>query len=338
MRFRTKYSLLPGFLWILAMAGLWKGCESDTIGDEPGDEPGDQMEQLTGFPDFITPVEDYFFLGIAGTPELDTGSYQLKITGAVKSPVYYSLEQLRNLEIAERTLTIECQGNGANGKLVGTATWKGFRLYDLLEGTGIKEGTTLVRYLCADGYFTYNTLEELKRNDVMGALYMNGEPLPVKYGSPLRIIFPGYYGVRQPGWIIEMELLDSGPEDYYSRYGWHTDSLMAVDSKILFPDNHLKVTRGDAVRIGGTAFGGKRIASVDITTNEGQTWIPATLVKSVDQAYVWVFWMAVYIPTATGEVRIQSRATGKDGRVQPRFDPNYLDGTSSWPSVRITVE
>lgn len=338
MKHIEKYHPVLLNLGALVMIFLAGSCESDTMDENPGDNPGDKKEQLTGFPDFITAVEDYFFLSIGGTPELDTVSYRLKITGAVHTPVYYSLEQLRNLEMAERTLTIECQGNGPNGKLAGTATWRGFRLYDLLEDTGIKEGTTIVKYLSADGYFTYNTLEELQQNDVLGALYMNGEPLTVKYGSPLRIIFPGYYGVRQPGWVVEMELLDSGPQDYYSRSGWHTDSLMSVDSKILFPENHFKATPGDTVEIGGTAFGGKRIASVDITVDDGHTWIPATIVKSMDLDYVWVFWKAVYVPGATGEIQIQSRATGEDGRIQPHSDSNYLDGTSSWPSVRITVE
>jgi len=102
----------------------------------------------------------------------------------------------------ERTVTIKCIGNPVNGPLLGNATWKGFRLYELLLSLEIKEGASTVKYICADGYFTYSTLSELQNANVIDALYMNEEAIPAKYGFPLRIIFPGYYGVRQPGWIF----------------------------------------------------------------------------------------------------------------------------------------
>jgi len=60
----------------------------------------------------------------------------------------------------ERTVTLECIGNQANGNLLCNATWIGFSLFDLLAGLGIKEGVSVVKYTCADGYYTYNTLAE----------------------------------------------------------------------------------------------------------------------------------------------------------------------------------
>ncbi len=152
--------------------------------------------------------------------------------------------------MVEKTLTVECIGNPANGDLLGTATWKGFSVYDLLKNLGIKDGASSVKYLCADGYFTFNTLEELQNREVLGALYMNGEHIPAKYGFPLRIIFPGYHGVRQPGWVVEIELLETGIEDYWSQTQmeiWNTDSSMDIDSKIFFPENNDTLTLGENV-------------------------------------------------------------------------------------------
>ena len=107
---------------------------------------------------------------------------------------------------------------------------------------------------------------------------MNDEPIPRKFGFPLRIIFPGYYGVRQPGWVVEIELLSSGIKDYWGEaqfQNWHTDSSMSVDSKVFFPANRDTLTLGENVRIGGAAYGSKRISGVELTLDDGKTWIPA---------------------------------------------------------------
>ena len=319
---------------MLAMVPFFSGCES-----KPQKQTlPDDADQLLDFPAFITPVEDYFKISIGKIPALDKESYQLQISGAVNKPAVYTLDDLRNLEMVEKTLTTECIENPANGKLLGNATWKGFRLYDLLLGLGINEGVSAVKYICADGYYTYNTLEELQHADILGALYMNDETLPAEYGFPLRIIFPGYYGVRHPGWIVEIELLESGVEDYWSTLGWKTDSPMDIDSKILFPPYNSKFTFGDSVRIGGSAYGSRRIAAVDITVDDGKSWIPATIKQDMEEDYAWIFWEVTFMPQSTGTLTINSRATALDGSVQPRLDPSLLDGRNSWPVLTISVE
>lgn len=334
MKLSGKNILLISWLGMLTTVLTMSSCESE-IQDQL---ITDTTVQLLGFPTFITPAGTYFETRIADIPVIDGATYELKISGAGLKPTVFSLQELLDLEMVERTLTIECIGNPVNGNLVGTATWKGFRIYDLLESLGIKEGVSTVKYLCADGYFTYNNLEDLQEADVIGALYMNDELIPAKYGFPLRIIFPGYYGVRQPGWIVEMKLLESGIEDYWSQWGWNTDISMAVDSKIFFPENNKTLTVGDSVKIGGAAFGGKRISTVEITVDEGETWIPATIRKSLDEDHVWIFWEANFIPRQPGSLTIHSKATAQDGSTQPWSDNNYLNGTNALPSITISVE
>ncbi len=297
---------------------------------------------LYDFPEFITPTEKYFKINIAGNHDIDGDSYRLKISGAVNHPAEFSLKQLQDFKMVEKTLTVECIDNNNNGIfLLGTVTWKGFSVYSLLDSLGIKDGVTFVKYHCSDGYFTYNTLEELQNREVLGALYMNGETIPQNYGFPLRIVFPGYYGVRQPGWVVEIELLGNGIMDYWGQTqfeNWNTDSSMAIDSKIFFPANHDTFTLGENVRIGGAAYGSKRISSLDITVDDGKTWIPAIIKQSMDEDYVWVFWEANYTPLYSGQLTINSRATGIDGKVQPQRDDSYLDGTNSWPAITIFVK
>ena len=335
--------LLRFFKEIIFSAGIFLitlllcSCETNYAA---GDNPDDLID-LPGFPAFITPIQDYFVLQINGNHAIDGDGYKLKITGAIKSPAEFSLEELRNLEMVEKTLTVECIHNPVNGKLLGTATWKGFDIYKLLEHLGIEEGVSFVKYVCSDGYFTYNTIEELRERDIVGALYMNDEPIPEKYGFPLRILFPGYYGVRQPGWVVEIELLSSGIRDFWGQTQfekWNTDSAMAIDSKIFFPAKNDTLFLGGNQKIAGAAYGSRRISSVEITVDDGETWIPATIKQSLDQDYVWVFWEVDFIPQSVGTLSIRARAIGEDGRVQPRVDNLYLDGTNAWPRVTVFVK
>ncbi len=290
------------------------------------------------FPEFITPVAKYYEIRIAGNHSIDGYSYRLKISGAVNKTASLSLEELSQLEMIEKPVTIECIENPPNGNLLSTAMWKGFSVYGLLADLGIKEGATTVKYICSDGYYTYNSLEELKNREVIGALFMNSEPIPEKYGYPLRVIFPGYFGVRQPGWVVEMEVMETPVVDYWSNYGWKTDSPMDIDSRIFFPEENAIFPIGESIRIGGCAYGRKRISSVDVTFDGGISWVPAIIKQDMNEDYVWVFWEIEYKPTSAGEITIYSMATSLDGRIQPRSDKESLDGTNSWPSVTISVE
>lgn len=329
MRFKPYISFFIG----LAIALIISSCESVIVQQQKPDSP----EPHASYPDFITSKDNYFDTKIADVPIINATSYQLKISGAVDHPATFSLQELYGLSMYKKTLTIECIGNPANGSQIGTAEWRGFRVYDLLDGLGIKEEASTVKYISADGYFTYNTLDELKNSEVLGALYMNDEAIPPLYGFPLRMIFPGYYGVRQPGWIVEIQVLESGPEDFWSGSGWKSDSSMSIDSKIFFPKNKSDFAMGDSIIIGGTAFGARRISRIEITLDNGTTWITANIRQSLDQDYVWVFWEVSLPPQNSGTLTIRSRATALNGSVQPETDSKHLDGSNAWPTVSINV-
>lgn len=330
---RPVYSFLSVWILFFVLLAVFS-CDSEQL-----HEPGSKDPELRAdFPPFITPVSDYFDIRKGAVPEIDQDSYQLEISGAVENPVSYSLDELRDLEMIEKTLTIECIENPSNGILLGNATWKGFNLYDLLSELGIKEGAKTVKYTCADGYYTFNSLDELKNDGVLGALYMNDSIIPPRYGFPLRIIFPGHYGVRQPGWIVSMEVLESEEEDYWGSRGWRTDTSTAIDSKIFFPAYNSRFHPGDTIAIGGAAYGAKRVSAVDVTVDDGISWIRATIKKSVDSDYAWVFWEVAYPSVSAGNLTIRSRATALDGTVQPFEDLNLFDGTNSWPAITVKIE
>ncbi len=289
------------------------------------------------FPDFFTKNEDYFVTRIGSVPSINRDTYRLEIKGLVENPTSYSLDDLQSLNMIELPLTIECIGNGANGKLVGTALWKGFSVFDLLESLGISENATGVRYLAADGYYASHTLDQLENNHVLGALYMNGVEIPPVQGFPLRILNPGYYGIKQPAWVTQIEVIDRPLEDYWEDRGWDTSPPIAIDSKIFFPEGSTTINVSQNLRVGGCAFGGTRVKLVEYTVDNGATWSNATIVQKMDADNVWVFWEINVGFSNAGQITLQTRATDMNDNQQIKTDTSPLDGTSSWPMLIINV-
>jgi len=299
---------------------------------------GAATSTLLHYPDFITANKDYFITRIGNVPQVNADSFRLQITGLVATPRSLSLHDLMSLPLVDLPLTVECIGNGQNGPLVSTAIWRGFRLYDLLLSLGLDSNATGVRYLCADGFYASHTMEQIKNNGVIGALFMNGDTLPPEQGFPLRILNPGYYGAKQPAWVVSIEVSGQPPSDYWADRGWDVSPPIPIDSRIFFPRYDTTIALGDTLYVGGAAFGGTRVAKVEVTTDTGATWQDADIVKFMDADNVWVFWLAKIVFPQPGNFQINARATDIHGFTQPEIDTNFTDGTNSWPAVNVSVD
>ncbi len=290
------------------------------------------------FPDFITKNENYFTISIGAIPEIDSSSYRLNVWGEINNPGNFTLSELQSLDLIEKTLTTECIGNPTKGPLLSTAVWGGFLIYDFLESLGLKANATGIKYKAADGYYVSNTLDQLRDNGTLGALYMNGEILPPAQGFPLRIVNPGSFGAKQPAWVIEMEVIDRPLEDFWDDRGWDTTPPMDVDSTIFFPNEIVHASVGTPLEIGGAAFGGTRISKVEVTIDGGATWSQANIVESIDADHVWVFWKAYITFNFSDNLLLYSKATDVYNNTQPMNDLNWVDGSNSWPSLLIKVD
>ncbi len=295
------------------------------------------VDDSSEFPDFFTKNQDYFVTRIGSVPAISRDTYRLEIRGLVDNPRIFTLDELQALNLTELPLTIECIGNGVNGKLVATAVWKGFNVYDLLVSLGISESATGVRYFAADEYYASHTIDQLKNNGVLGALYMNGEEIPPIQGFPLRILNPGYYGVKQPAWVIDIEVIDTPLEDYWEDRGWDTSPPMEIDSKIFFPSGTVSVNTSQNLMVGGCAFGGTRVKMVEYTLDDGATWNNATIVQQIDADNVWVFWEIDLSFSSTGHFALQIRAIDINNNQQIKLDSSYRNGISGWPKLIIDV-
>lgn len=295
------------------------------------------QKQEAQFPDFVTANEDYYVTRIGEVPEIDAETYRLKITGRVKQSKSFSLDDLNQLDMVEFPLTVECIGNKVDGALISTAVWKGFYLYDLLMSLGLDKTATGVRYKAADGYYASHTLEQLKSNKIVGALYMNGQVIPPRHGFPIRFLNPGFHGVKQPAWVTEVEVIDQPGKDYWEDRGWDCSPPMAIDTTIFFPKDGFRIKKGEPLMMGGAAFGGERVARVDVTADGGKTWQQAKIVQQMDQDNVWVFWKASLQFANKGSYTIQVKATDINGNEQPRKDSDKYDGANSWAKVAVKV-
>ncbi|MCX6571988.1 MAG: molybdopterin-dependent oxidoreductase [Candidatus Aminicenantes bacterium] len=290
------------------------------------------------FPPFITPNTEYFVTRIGALPKIEPSSYRLEIKGLVQTPKKLTLEELYAMPMKELTLTVECIGNGAGGSLVSTAVWKGVLLHDILKSLGMSEAATGVRYEAADSYFASHTMAQVRDNGVIVALYMNGVPIPQLHGFPVRILNPGFYGVKQPAWITSIAVIDKPMKDYWEDSGWDCSPPIAVDSTFFFPKDPATVKRNEPLKLGGAAFGGTRVARVELTSDGGKTWKEASIVKKMDADNVWVFWEAELIFPAAGDYLVQARATDIRGRSQPKNDPDPANGTDEWPALTVKVK
>lgn len=334
----NKYFLIVSILGFLSVSSCsdYEQQPDEVPKEIPKDDPKENNQNT--FPNFITSTNDYFEFSISGPSDLNEQTYRLKVSGLVDHPREFTLDELRGLNMYERTQTIECIGNIPNGELLSTSLWKGFKVIELLNTLGLKQEARTVNFICADGYISSNTLSELRSVDAIGALYANQDPLSSKMGFPLRILIPGYYGIKNPAWVTEIEVTNNEKKDYWLGSKWDIETPMEVDTKIFFPANGSQWQVGDTIRVGGAAFGNKEIKKVEYTLNQGKSWSPANIIRTGDNIHTWIFWEVTIIATQKGEMLLQSRATDVSGASQPLSDRYSWNGNNSSPSILLIIQ
>jgi DMSO/TMAO reductase YedYZ molybdopterin-dependent catalytic subunit len=271
-------------------------------------------------------------------PQVDPASWQLRIHGRVRNPITLSYADLLARPMVERDITLACVSNEVGGDLIGNARWLGVRVKDLLDEAGPLDGADQVVGRSADG-FTCGTPTAVMRDgrDALLAVGMNGEPLPVEHGFPVRVVVPGLYGyVSACKWVVELELTSFAAVDaYWVPRGWAAQGPIKTQSRIDTPRPRNNLTAGP-VTVAGVAWAQHRgIQRVEVRV-DGGSWQQATLAPaaSVD---TWVQWSWRWDATP-GPHTLQVRATDVTGTVQPeQIRPVAPDGATGWHTVRVTV-
>ncbi|HLH75502.1 MAG TPA: molybdopterin-dependent oxidoreductase [Candidatus Binataceae bacterium] len=293
----------------------------------------------------ITPNAQFYVTTYAVTPRVDPQSWRLRIGGLVKQPLALDFFSLQQLPHVRQEMTLECIGNPPNGSLIGNAWWEGTNLAALLERVGIKRQAVYAVLRAADGYSTGIALDELLRKQNFIAYRMNGVPLPAAHGYPARIFIPGKFGMKQPKWLTEIELVDRPYLGYWEKRGWSNSAWRKLNSGFFYPptaaDASLitRLTQPHRVRtpveLSGWAINGPAgVRRVEVRA-AGASWHQATLVRN-HSPYIWTVWK--YRFTAKpGRYEISVRATGGDGAVQPAAHPADNSGTEAQARIVLDV-
>jgi DMSO/TMAO reductase YedYZ molybdopterin-dependent catalytic subunit len=295
----------------------------------------------------VTPTYLFYRIDINPiVPQVDSESWNLTIKGLVEKPLTINYDQIKSMPSVEEYVTLECISNKIGGDLISTALWKGVRLSQLLEKAAIKPNVKYVVFRCADGYDVGIPIEKSQMEGTILAYDMNYAPLTPKHGFPVRAIVPGLYGMMNPKWITEIELVDSVYEGYWQRLGWRNNAEDNTGSTILIPDHAPARQRfrkldetddssyGGKVPIAGIAFAGNRgISKVEVSTDGGTTWKTAQI-KDPLSKYTWVLWTAGYVPPNKENYKIVVRATDKTGNTQTtEMSPPFPNGATGYHTI-----
>lgn len=308
---------------------------------------------LAGAP--LTANDAFYVRGHGPVPAPAGLDWRLRVHGLVERELELSLPTLREAFPERHVIaTLQCAGNRRVGLMAirdipgeapwgpgatGTATWTGIALADLLAVAKPRRDATHVGFegadLCSQPHPPERfggsiPLDKACRPEVLLAWGMNGQPLPLVHGAPLRMVVPGYIGARSVKWLQSIDVRSIPWPGYFQQVAYRLlppDAtpgpglgmplgLVALNTDILSPADGETVAAGP-VEIRGYAFAGgeRHVARVDLSVDRGAEWSQAELLEDLGP-WAWRHWRATPV-LAPGEHEITVRAWDSSAATQP---------------------
>ena len=291
---------------------------------------------------FYTPNDDFYIIQHYNQPKINADRYMLRVSGLVDKPVELSLAELKRRPKVQIDAGFECGGNnkGLFEGLIGNARWTGVSVADLLRDAGIRDtGIEVVFYGTDQGKEKIRGLEleqnfgrslhytDALRPEVILAYEMNGEPLPLYHGAPLRLLVPGWYGVANVKWLSQIHVQDRRFMGRFMARDYVTLSRRNIGgverweersvTKIRLKSAIIRVTgNGDSYEVVGFVLNdGTPLRSVEVKIDDGP-WRPAKIDADASQ-YSWKLFRYTWTGATPGEHTLVSRVTDVNGQVQP---------------------
>ena len=277
--------------------------------------PASVQAPVPGMAPFVTPNADFYRIDTAViVPQVTAEEWTLSFDGMVRRPFTITYAELLEMPMVERDVTIMCVSNPIGGDLIGTARWLGTPLLPLLERAGIEPGADQIFSTSIDGWTCSTPLDGLAEREPLLAIAMNGEPLPIEHGFPVRMIIPGLYGfISATKWVTQITATTYAADPaYWTVRGWATDAPVLTGSRIDLPDGSLSVGQ---TAIGGVAWAmdGDGISRVEVSIDDGP-WQDAQLADQPNPR-TWRQWWLDWEATP-GRHSIAVRATNGLGETQ----------------------
>jgi DMSO/TMAO reductase YedYZ molybdopterin-dependent catalytic subunit len=289
----------------------------------------------------------------------------LKISGVVDRPTTLSLDALQKVGRTDLVAGFECSGNRRPLQgLSGNGRWTGVPLRAVLDKAGVKTSARYAVFFGADHMdeevefrnqkFTVDqqfgralTREQALSAEPFLAWALNGEPLTVHQGSPLRLLVPGWYGVANVKWLSQIHLQEDEYLGKFQARWYRTLQGETIDGEVKWTERavtHMqlksfiaRVTRdGAKAKVLGVVLNdGTPIKSVEVRVDDGP-WQPATLDPATSSKYSWKLFTYTWNGATPGEHTLVSRVTDVNGRVQPtdkdlEGKKTFLEDNSQFP-------
>jgi sulfite dehydrogenase len=308
----------------------------------------------------FTPNDEFFVRWhLANMPaQIGIDTFRLRVGGHVKNPLSLSMSDLKTkFKAVSVNALAACAGNARsfcdprvpggqwkNGGM-GNAKWTGVALKDVLAMAGVKPGAKSVSFNGMDApplasvpdFIKSLTVDHATDGEVMIAYEMNGEPLPMLNGYPLKLVVPGWYATYWVGMLNEIKVYTDTFKGFWMDKAYivpkgiangneKPDSLakdmtpisrLDIRSIFVFPEPESVLTAGQPCKMQGLAFdGGYGITKVELSTDSGATWVQTSLDNDLGK-YSWRRWRYTWQPPSPGTYTFYVRATNTKGETQP---------------------
>ncbi|WP_435008525.1 sulfite oxidase [Tundrisphaera lichenicola] len=330
--------------------------------------PPEALDQL------LTPNELFFVRSHFGPPAVGLSPWRLEVEGLVEHPLNLSLDELEGMPKVTLPALLQCSGNGRGNYTptvpgvgwgrgaVGNAEWSGVRLVDVLEKAGIKPDAAHVQLHGSDtppnpktpAYFRSIPLSRALDPGTILATTMNGEPLPLLHGGPIRLVVPGWGGNHWIKWLRKLTVSTDESPSFYQQTGYKIPRVPTPPGVNPKPSDLVPVTTlnvksliarplegavlpAGKVEIKGVAWTGEgTIKKVEVATAPGAPWSEAKLLGEAHPGS-WQQWTQTW-DAQPGRYVLQARATDSTGETQPEVTPWNKSGYL-WNGIdRVTIE
>jgi DMSO/TMAO reductase YedYZ molybdopterin-dependent catalytic subunit len=294
---------------------------------------------IEGLAPYVTPNDDFYRIDTAlQVPMVDPATWTLRITGMVENPIQINYAELIAKPLVEHMTTLTCVSNEVGGDLAGNALWLGYPIRELLAEAKPLAGADMVLSKSHDGWTASTPLSALTDPDreAILAVGMNGEPLPIEHGFPVRMVVPGLYGfVSATKWVTSLRVTTFAEEQaYWTPLGWSARAPIKLASRIDVP-RKATVDSG-TVLVAGVAWAQHTgISAVEVQVDQG-AWQPAQLAETTGPD-TWRQWKYTWQATS-GTHTLTVRATDANGKLQTaEVAPSAPNGATGHHSIKVKV-
>jgi DMSO/TMAO reductase YedYZ molybdopterin-dependent catalytic subunit len=285
-----------------------------------------------------------------GDPERVRQTWRIAVGGLARAPRDVTLAELLARAAPRGATLLECSGNGSTADfgLMSAAQWTGVPLADVLA---LVAPLPSARRVLVAGFDDHSrpsatsrpgaswvfALDDAARAGAFLATAMNGAPLPVDHGFPVRLVVPRWYGCCCIKWVDRIALVDDDEpatdhmREFAARTHQDGEPILARDFRPASIDQCAMPVRVERWRVGertvhkvvGVAWGGERpIDALEITFDDGATWAPVAVCPAPSTNDTWTLWSHPWSPAAPGRYRVRLRVADRSVPTR-RLDAGY---------------